>query len=468
MSHLTISQPLRPAGPTTVDYSAGGRGGALRIPTPVQRELASPRITLHFQSRASILTLSPAPHQSVRSHRTDAKLIVHPVVRFAITFFLAILAVASAAVVAFGTHPGLAQYPQGLDWITLSRRLQWPLTTLCLGLCVALIGMVVGGKRRAAWMLFLAPVLFLFYQRFAGDPFRRMAILDNPNFVSFDKASYLRPESPVIGLVFEGQPYAYPTGCLSLAPVIAHADADKRLLVMYSPYAGRAQAFVVDSTVKPRELDIVSMPANALLLYNSRIGQFINAFTGMTLKGERPEGFKTPIETKKTTWREWRTQYPDTKVLATALSPAGEKAQPRFPNRPVKLDLPPDARVALLATATPVALQPGKFGGIGEPLNLTTAGGAHLLVVRTKASGKAVIFDRTVQGDLFPQFRRKTIVNKPDVAFVDSDTASLWNADGRCLDGPAKGAQLQPVKVEEDVPYATLKSFYPNLELLKP
>jgi hypothetical protein len=467
---MTISQPLRPAGPTSADFSAGGRGGALRFPAPRQRELVAPRITLHFQSRASILTLSPAPHELAGSHRADAMLIVHPVVRFAITFFLALLAVASAAVVAFGTHPALAQYPTGLDWITLSRRLQWPLTTVCLILCVALIAQVVGGKRRAAWLLILAPVLFLFYQRFMGDPFRRMAILDNPAFVGVEKASFLKPESPVIGLVFEGQPYCYPTGCLALAPVIAHADADKRLLVMYSPYAGRAQAFVVDNTVKPRELDIVSMPANALLLYNSRIGQFINAFTGATLKGERPEGFKTPIETRKTTWREWRTQYPDTKVLATALSPAGEKITPRFPNRPVKLDLPADARVALLATANPVALQLGKVGGGTEPVNLTTdgAGGAHLLIIRSKATGKLVIFDRTLQGDLFPQFRRKAISNKPEVAMVDSDTASLWNAEGRCIDGAAKGVQLQAVKIEEDVPYATLKSFYPELEVIKP
>ena len=73
----------------------------------------------------------------------------------------------------------------------------------------------------------------------------------------------------------------------------------------------------------------------------------------------------------------------------------------------------------------------------------------------------------TSQGDLFPQFKRRTIVTKPEVAFIDSDTASLWSVDGRCLEGPAKGEQLRSVKIEEDVPYATLKSFYPNLELIK-
>ena len=462
MSHTTFRQPLRPAGSGSVELSIRDQGQVFRS-SPSSK--SSQRVTLHFQSRASILSLSVG--SAVGSHPADATIIVHPVVRFAITSVVALLALASAGLIAFGTHPALAKYPAGMDWITLSRRLQWPVTTLCLVLCVTLIALVVSGKRRAAWLIVLAPVLFLFYQRFAGDPYRRMAILDNPTFVSFDKATFLKPESPVIGLVFEGQPYAYPTGCLALAPVIAHADADKRLLLMYSPYAGRARAFVVDNTIKPRELDIVSMPANALLLYNSRIGQFINAFTGATLKGERPEGFKNPIETRKTTWREWRTEHPDTQVLATALSPAGEKPQPRFPARPVALDLPADARVSVIDTPSPVVLQPNKLNVGADPLNLTVADN-HLLIVRPKGAAKLIVFERALQGDLFPQFRRKTVANKPEIAWSDSDTGSLWTADGRCADGPAKGAQLRVIPVEDDVPYATLKSFYPALSLLRP
>ena len=188
--------------------------------------------------------------------------------------------------------------------------------------------MVIAARRSAFWLIVLVPVLFLFYQRFAGDPFRRMAILDGPNFIATDKATFLKPESPVVGLVFEGQPYAYPTASLAAAPVIVHADGDKRLLVMYSPYAGRAEAFVVDNTIKPRELDIVSMPADALLLYNARIGQFINAFTGATLAGEAPEGFKTPIETRRTNWREWRTLHPDSQVLAAGAARPPRSSRP--------------------------------------------------------------------------------------------------------------------------------------------
>lgn len=391
---------------------------------------------------------------------------MHPVLRFFTTLLLVALALASAGVVAFGTHPALARYPSGLSWITLSRRLQWPAASLCLLVCVSLIALVIAGKRRAVWLLFLAPILFLFYQRFAGDEFRRMAILDNPPFVGIEKATFLKSDSPVIGLTVEGQPFAYPCGALALAPVIIHSDADKRILVMYSPYAGRAQAFIVDSTIKPRELDIVSMPADALLLYNSRIGQFINAFTGLTTKNERPEGFHTPIETQKMSWREWRTLNPDTKVLGTSISLAAEKPHSRFPPRPVAMELPADARVAVLGTARPVALQTSKFTS-PEFLNLT-AGGTNLLIFRDKSTGKLRVFDRAIKGDLFPTFARRTVPKKPDVAFHDTDTDSFWTIEGRCVLGNEKGEQLRPLNIEEDVSYATLKSFYPNLELLKP
>src|SRR5438477_254445 len=83
---------------------------------------------------------------------------------------------------------------------------------------------------------------------------------------------------------------------------------------------GRRLAFAIDHTIKPRELEIVSMPADAMLIYNSRIGQFINALTGLTIRGERPDGFHGAIETQKTSWRQWRLKYPEARVMATALS----------------------------------------------------------------------------------------------------------------------------------------------------
>jgi hypothetical protein len=473
MSHATVRPPLRPAGPVSVvlptdsPSQTDNRSKAVR-----RREFVNhpTRVRLYCRPGATALALGTMPHaRNLARFRganpADGRYIVKTLRRFLITLLISVLALGGAAVLAFGTHPALAKYPDGLEWIALARRVQWPMMTLCLGLCVTLIGLVVAGRRSAFWLVVLVPVLCLFYQRFAGDPLRKMAVLDNPTFVATERATFLKSDSAVVGLVFDGQPYAYPVASLAAAPVVAHADADRRLLVMYSPYAGRAQAFVVDNTVKPREIDIVSMPADALLLYNARIGQFVNGFTGTTLKGERPDGFKTPIETRRTTWREWRTLHPETRVLH-ANAAVGEKLQPRFPTRPVKLDLPREARVALLSTPHPVAVQTNKLARDGEPLNLT-AGGTNLLVYRERGTGRLRAFDRVIAGDLFPKFKRKAVSGKPEVAFTDADTGSLWSLDGRCLDGYAKGETLKPIPVEEDLAYGTLKSFTPDLEVLR-
>ena len=54
--------------------------------------------------------------------------------------------------------------------ITLARRLQWPLIVLSMMACLGLIGLVITAKRRAWWLIGLAPVLALFAHRFAtGD-----------------------------------------------------------------------------------------------------------------------------------------------------------------------------------------------------------------------------------------------------------------------------------------------------------
>jgi hypothetical protein len=382
--------------------------------------------------------------------------------RHALPLLLALLAVLSALALAWGTHPDWARYERGLRWIMTARRLQWPLATLCILCCVSLIAMVIGARRSVWWLFVLAPVVFMFYQRFAGDPFRRMAVIDQAPFVAPELATFLREDSPVVGVEFEGVPYAYAQGSLYRTPVVFHADADKRLMMMWSPYAGRAVAWTVDHTIKPREIDIVSMPANAMLLYNSRIGQFINAFTGFTPEGQRPEGFVSPVATHKTTWRQWRMSHPQSRVMAAPVWPEGEKPQQRFAHRPVKMDLPPRTRVALLATTRPAAFVADQVGA--GPVNLS-AGKTNLLLVRDRA-GRLHAFDRGLGGDLFPSFARRNIPRRPEVTMADTDTNSLWTIDGHCIEGFAKGAKLREIGIEEDLPAGVLASYYPDLEII--
>src|SRR5687767_4720876 len=93
---------------------------------------------------------------------------------------IAIFAIATAAIMAYGVHPALANHARGLDAIMLARRLQWPLIALSMIACVALLGLVISGKRRAWWLIALAPVLTLFVHRFLTSPINRYAVADEP------------------------------------------------------------------------------------------------------------------------------------------------------------------------------------------------------------------------------------------------------------------------------------------------
>ncbi len=249
-----------------------------------------------------------------------------------------LLATALAAVMAYGTSPFWAQFDHGFQLIMMTRRFQWPTIAVVLLLCVALIVWVVSGKRRAWWLVGLAPVLALFAHRFATDPSATLAVLDDPPLVSADQATFLQPDDFVIGVSFNGEDFAYPFAEMFDAPVVMQAAHDRKFILIWSPFANRAVAASVDRTLKARELEAVSMPANILLLYNGRLGQFINGVTGRTMDGKTPDGFERLTPTCKTTWRIWRALHPETSVLAVAAPPSAPRTPvlPFYPMPPMK------------------------------------------------------------------------------------------------------------------------------------
>ena len=366
----------------------------------------------------------------------------------------------------YGTHPDWAQHAYGLTLITLARRLQWPLVALSLVLCIALIALVISGKRRAWWLIGLAPVLALFVHRFTAGPAAPFAVLDEPAFVSAAEATFLREEDYVVGLEFQDDHYAYPYATLFHYPVVAQADHDKRMLLMWSPYANRAMAVNVDRDLRAREIDVVSMPAGALLLYNTRIGQFINGLTARRMDGSVPQGFRSPIRTTRTSWHAWRTEHPDTRVLlAPGGGTAGGPAAPIQPPRkmpPVRSDVPVDQPIALVATTQPaVAVLPEELNA--NPINLN-AGDTPVFVFRDPA-GVARAFDRHVDVDLMPPFRTARGAGRKGAAFIDAYTDTAWSVTGVAMDGEMKGKKLTPVPVEEDLTWGVMKCWYPKLEL---
>jgi hypothetical protein len=382
---------------------------------------------------------------------------------------LTTLATILAAVVAYGTHPLWAQYPHGLGLILLSRQVQWPALFLSLAAALAVAALVIAGKRRAWWLIGLAPVMALFAHRFATDPTAGMASIEDPQFVPAAQASFVNDGDYVVGLTFGDKAYAYPYAALYSTPAVVHAQHDKRILVMWSAPANRAVATTISRAIRARFLDVVSTPANALLVYDTSRGQFINGLTAMTPAGEKPAGFLSPVPTAKMPWRQWRALRPDTLVMV----PAGKLAakaprQPLLPSCPLPKGTggdQPQLQVAVVGTSSPAAVAAEGLGA--APLNLT-ADGLPVVAFRDPRNQSVRAFARKLD-DLSPRFKanRDPVRAAKGAVFVDIDTDTGWSADGVAVDAKKeyRNKKLAPVVAEDGLYWGVMKYWYPKLEL---
>src|SRR5688572_5769313 len=342
------------------------------------------------------------------------------------------LAAAFAALVAYGTHPALIEFPGGLSIIMLARRLQWPMVVLSMIASLTLLVVVISGKRRAWWLIGLAPVLALFAHRFSTGDVARHVVADEPQFISAQEATSLGDDDFVVGLMFGDQTFAYPYSALYWTPVVVQSDRERRLLIMWSAFANSAVATSVARDIKGREIDIVCEPANALLVYNSRIGQFINGLTGRTPGGAKPIGFGERVPVWKGPWKLWKHANPDTRVMVSMGKPGGPAA-PVLPREPIveSSDARADMPIALLATTRPIAILSSQI--TPAPANVRH-GDLPLLVFRDAATGEVRAFDRRVEADLIPQFLLNRDPRRKGV-FRDVDTNTCWSATGVAIDG---------------------------------
>ena len=383
---------------------------------------------------------------------------------------LIFFATAAAALVAYGVHPDLAQYANGLALIVLSRRLMWPAVVLSLALCISLLGLVISGKRRAWWLIGLAPVLALFVHRFRPGAPGPSAVVEQPTFVRTDMPGAPEAGDYVVGFSFEGKDYALPYRALFVTPVVSITDYDKRMLLIWSAFANRATAVeVARGEMKARDLEVVSSPANSLLVYDKRLGQFICGVTGRRTDGSAVVGFGAPISTEKTTWATWKAQHRETLVMLPVGKPGAIAAAPTRPILPqYKLRIPPEpdpaTPVALLATTRPAAIST-TVERSRDPLNVSV-GGTRIVMLHDRA-GTLRAFDRHATEDLFLSFSAKSDRKHPEVAMTDADTGSVWTADGHAIDGPLKGTKLREIELDDGLYWGVMKHWYPELELVR-
>jgi hypothetical protein len=377
---------------------------------------------------------------------------------------LILLAILAAAGFAMGTLPYWGAYHHGIEVILWSRRLEWPLLTTAVLLCLGLAAVVLLGKKRPVWLIGILPVLYLVAHRINHAPGAGFFPIQDPIFIRPAQASSLPASDLVIGVIAEGKPTAFPCTSLYKYPIIIRTGREKPMVLLWSPWANRALAFNCDRELRAGDLEIVCPVRDTFVIYNSRLGEFINAMTGQKFDGSTPTDFHGPIETVQTTWAQWQALHPDT-VIAALKGADGDFSKPLLPKDPLPESDPTFAdhrKVCIVACTQPIAVPSDAI--TDKPMNLDS-GQTPVLLVRINGIVRA--FSRELPGDLIPRFAPGSDPKHKNVIWIDSDTNSEWSDTGTVVQGPREmlGTSLRPLVVEDDLYWGLMKFWYPDLSL---
>lgn len=377
---------------------------------------------------------------------------------------LLLTACLSATWLAYGMDPAAVRGVGGVDAVTLTRKLQWILLITTILPALVLIVRVAIGRARVPWLLGLAIVVAMLFIRFGPTQHRPVRVLDAASLPTIAEANHDNEEEFVVGIMFNDTAYAFPYRSLYRTPVVQMTDREKRLILIFSPFANSATALDVTREVRAGDLEFVASPGNSSLVYNKKYGQFIVGVTGQTPDRTEPTGVRDTIPTWRMPLSHWRRLHPESRLMLPLASEADLPAVPIMPKYPPKLtdsSLPAETPIVLIHTKTPAALLVG--GRYDEPVH-TKADDVPLVLWRRDGLLRA--FNRTVDQDLFLTFkllRDRTGKEK----LIDNQTQSTWTVTGRAIDGELKGKQLTPVPIEEGVYWGVSREWWPELQLIR-
>jgi hypothetical protein len=169
--------------------------------------------------------------------------------------------------------------------------------------------------------------------------------------------------------------------------------------------------------------------------------------TGQAVAGAYKATYLDRLPSLQTTWSQWKTLQPGTQVLARVLK--GDTAYWRDSytsyyqtGRGIKYQ-----RFQQLNFGVAVVLPCGQklypFRELEKkPVIADKVAGEPVVVIYHKLSQTALAFDPRREGTVFDFDKYQ--VEKSDIHLTDKQTQSTWSGlSGRCLAGPAKGAQLR-------------------------
>jgi hypothetical protein len=304
-----------------------------------------------------------------------------------------------------------------------------------------------------------------------GPPPDGIPSIDNPKFISIQEANkYLEDSELVLGLNINGDVRAYPLQILVWHEIVNDKVNDVPVAVTYCPLCFTNQVFnrTLDNgqvlefgtSGKLYNSNLVMYDRTTKSLWSQAMAQgIVGKFAGVKLE-------RIPFDIAY--WKEWKELYPDSKVLsrdAGSARPYG--ADPYgdyYTNGDVLFPVSnKDSRLGLKEIVI-------GFENNGQYKAYKLQETENKNVINDQVNGKHLAlyslypfmvraYDPLVDGRVL-----EFSYNTKDQNFVDKQTSSSWNFEGKAVSGQMKGKQLTRLPFDQGFWFEWV-AFHPKTEL---
>ena len=279
--------------------------------------------------------------------------------------------------------------------------------------------------------------------------------IHQPEFVAASEATFLQDDDILLGITRGSVAKAFPAADLAQHGAVFDKMPDGPVSVTWCGVCNTGIVFRAEVKGRTLRFQYDRMVGANEVQKDMETGSSWQQATGEAIDGPLKGTRLTLYPAVRTTWAEWRKQYPRTMVLkplpgyaermpnlskriksVTRVGPEGA------PTGALALDtrLPARETVAGLEVGRDSVAYPFSALRIARVVN-DRVGGLPIVIVHQPSSDTTTAFEARAKGKAIT-FQA---ANDDASALTDLETRSTWNAYGLCLEGPLKGTQLAQV-----------------------
>lgn len=349
---------------------------------------------------------------------------------------------------------------KAMTTIYRSRRLLWGIGALAFAL---LAGRAVLGGTDFIWLWIVgisaAGLTLLFWSGYV--PVVMTPPRDQQLMRANEAGTILKDDDLVLGLTIGGEARAYPQATLARPHFLNDTVAGTPLTITYCILCNSGIAFRSELQGRPLQLQAVTAFNNNIIYYDPNMGNFIQQLDRKVIEG--PDAGKTldAIPVTITTWKAWKSLYPETKVvhaparslrdrmvtwMLNLMVPLPKLVRRKKPWHPVRGRI--DGRLPAMSMVIGVEI---KGEACAYPLSFLrdrpvlneTIGGEPIVILYDRELDAGQVFSRRLEGKV-PMFQ-PILGGAKNLVAQDEATGSRWDVTGRAREGALEGRSLSPL-----------------------